>query len=51
MGKQIGLHLLATLGSLFVGLELLGIAGADIFPVTLAILVNIRNNGAWMEGN
>ena len=45
VGKQIGLHPLATLVAMFVGLELLGLVGLVGFPVTLAILANLEKNG------
>ena len=40
VGKQIGLHPLATLAALFLGLKLLGLAGLIIFPVALTVVVN-----------
>lgn len=42
VGKQIGLHPLATLISLYVGLNMLGIIGMIAFPVTLVILNTMR---------
>ncbi len=45
VGKQIGLHPLATLIAMFIGLKLFGIAGMIVFPVALAVLVNMENNG------
>lgn len=42
VGKQIGLHPLATLVSLYVGLKVVGIWGMLIFPTTLAVLNNMR---------
>ena len=40
VGKQIGLHPLATLAALFLGLKLLGLVGLVAFPVALTVLVN-----------
>lgn len=56
VGKQIGLHPLATLISMFVGLQLFGIVGMFILPVTLSILVQFKRDGilsdpSWMSGN
>lgn len=50
VGKQIGLHPLATLIGLFVGLKLMGIVGMIGIPVCLSILVNLEKEGAihWM---
>lgn len=42
VGKQIGLHPLATLISLYVGLKVIGIWGMLIFPTTLAVLNSMR---------
>ncbi len=46
VGKQIGLHPLATLIALYVGLKVLGIIGMFLFPVTLAVLVNMEKEDA-----
>ena len=40
VGKQIGLHPLATLAALFLGLKLFGLVGLVAFPVALTVLVN-----------
>lgn len=40
VGKQIGLHPLATLAALFLGLKLMGIVGLIAFPVSLTVLFN-----------
>ena len=45
VGKQIGLHPLATLISLYVGLKVAGIIGMFGFPVTLAILSSMIRIG------
>lgn len=45
VGKQIGLHPLATLISMFVGLQLFGLVGLFTFPVVLSILVQMKNDG------
>ena len=44
VGKQIGLHPLATLIALFVGSQLFGLAGLFGFPVALSVIVQIRRN-------
>lgn len=53
VGRQIGLHPLATLIGLFVGLKLFGIVGMIGIPVTLSILVNLEKEGVihWMPLN
>lgn len=42
VGKQIGLHPLATLIAMFLGLKLIGIAGMILFPVALAIVLGLK---------
>ena len=42
VGKQIGLHPLATLIALFVGSQLFGLAGLFGFPVALSVIVQLR---------
>lgn len=49
VGKQIGLHPLATLISLYVGLKVVGILGMLIFPTTLAVLSSMRKEIAQQE--
>ena len=44
VGKQIGLHPLATLIFMYLGLRFLGFLGMFLFPVTLAVLVNMKQN-------
>ncbi|MBQ8857666.1 MAG: sporulation integral membrane protein YtvI [Lachnospiraceae bacterium] len=44
VGKQIGLHPLATLISMYLGLNILGFLGMFIFPVSLAVLLNMKRN-------
>jgi len=44
VGKQIGLHPLATLIALFVGSQLFGLAGLFGFPVALSVIVQLRRN-------
>ena len=41
VGKQIGLHPLATLLAMFMGLKILGIVGMVLFPMMSAVFVNI----------
>lgn len=43
VGKQIGLHPLATLIALYLGLNVLGFVGMFLFPVTLSVLVNMNS--------
>ncbi|MEY8355554.1 AI-2E family transporter [Lachnospiraceae bacterium 54-53] len=45
VGNQIGLHPLVTLIAMVTGLKLIGIIGMMVFPVTLAIIVNLEKNG------
>ena len=45
VGKQIGLHPLAALAALFVGLKLCGLVGMIGMPVGLSILVNMEKSG------
>lgn len=42
VGTQIGLHPLATLISMYLGLKLFGIIGLFLFPVTLAVLAGMN---------
>ena len=42
VGKQIGLHPLATMISLYVGLKVIGFWGMLIFPATLAVLSSMK---------
>ncbi|MBQ2948015.1 MAG: sporulation integral membrane protein YtvI [Clostridia bacterium] len=44
VGKQMGLHPLVTLISMFVGLQLFGIVGLFGFPITLSLYLKFRNN-------
>ncbi len=46
VGKQIGLHPLATLISMFVGAQLLGIIGLFVMPITLSLLLHLDRTGA-----
>ena len=43
VGKQIGLHPLATLIFMYLGLRFLGFLGMFLFPVTLAVFVNMKH--------
>lgn len=45
VGKQIGLHPLATLIVMFVGLKIMGIVGMIVFPITLSVIVNLEEKG------
>ena len=44
VGKQIGLHPLATLIALFVGSQMFGLAGLFGFPVALSVIVQLRRS-------
>ena len=46
VGKQVGLHPLLTLIAMFLGLELGGIIGMILLPLSVVILVNMEKNGA-----
>ena len=43
VGKQIGLHPLATLIFMYLGLRFMGFLGMFLFPVTLAVFVNMKH--------
>ena len=45
VGKQIGLHPLATLIALFVGSQTFGIVGLFAFPVALSVYVQLKRSG------
>lgn len=45
VGKHIGLHPLATLIAMFIGLRLLGIVGMIALPVALSVVVNLEKDG------
>lgn len=44
VGQQIGLHPLATLIFMYLGLKFLGFIGMFLFPVTLAVIVSMRRS-------
>lgn len=44
VGKQIGLHPLATLMAMFLGLKLVGIVGMFLFPVGLTVIFGYKRN-------
>ena len=48
VGKQIGLHPLATLIAMVVGLKLAGLAGMMLLPISLVAIMRMRS-GAWQE--
>jgi predicted PurR-regulated permease PerM len=43
VGAQIGLHPLATLIAMYLGLRFLGFLGMFLFPVSLAVFVSIKH--------
>lgn len=45
VGKHIGLHPLATLIAMFIGLRLLGVVGMIAFPIALSVMVNLEKDG------
>lgn len=47
VGKQIGLHPLATLAALFLGYKLLGLIGLIGFPVTLAVVFSAKRENIF----
>ena len=54
VGQQIGLHPLATLISMFLGMQLLGIIGLFAFPIILSLLLQFQRDGvlplpSWMK--
>ena len=44
VGKQMGLHPIATLVSMFLGLHLFGIAGLFGFPIALSLFIKLRKS-------
>lgn len=42
VGKQIGLHPLATLMAMFLGLKLVGIVGMFLFPIGLTVILGCK---------
>lgn len=46
VGQQMGLHPLATLISMFVGLQLFGIVGLFGFPITLSLLLKLKKSSS-----
>lgn len=53
IGKQVGLHPLLTLLSMYVGLKLLGVWGLFGFPIALIILKSLHDTGRirlWKSG-
>jgi len=45
VGKSLGLYPVATLISMFVGYNILGIAGIFLFPIIILILKNLNDEG------
>lgn len=50
VGRKIGLHPLATLISMFVGLQLFGILGMFLFPLLLSLGVQFKRDGLLQNG-
>lgn len=44
VGDQIGMHPLATMVAMILGLRLMGIVGMMLFPITLVAITNLRKN-------
>lgn len=52
IGKQIGLHPLVTLISIYVGLSIFGLIGVFVGPISLIVIKNLQNAGLftlWVE--
>ncbi len=45
VGKELGLHPLVTLVSMFIGVNIAGIVGLFGFPIILSLLVHLNNKG------
>lgn len=45
VGKELGLHPLVTLVSMFIGVNIAGIVGLFGFPILLSLLVHLNNKG------
>ena len=50
VGNQIGLHPLATLVAMMLGLKLMGLVGMLLFPVSLVAFMNLRKNARTASG-
>ena len=46
LGGRIGLHPLACLGAIYVGLQTVGILGAFLAPLVLLYLIHLQENGS-----
>ena len=49
VGQQIGLHPLATLVAMVVGLKIAGLAGMMLLPITLVAINRMRGGAAKQE--
>ena len=49
VGQQMGLHPLATLVSMFVGLQLFGLFGLFGFPIALSLYFKLRKTNAQQK--
>lgn len=45
VGKQLGLHPIITLISMFIGVNLLGVFGLFLFPITLSLVTYLNDKG------
>jgi len=48
IGQQIGLHPLITLAAMYAGLQLAGITGLILGPVTFLLIKSILGDGSWL---
>lgn len=46
LGKQLGLHPLATLLAIYVGMKTIGLLGMILFPITLQIVISLIRSGS-----
>lgn len=50
LGKQIGLHPLATLISVYVGFQVMGLVGLILAPIILVVIISLNKQGVFKEG-
>ena len=51
VGKQVGIHPLATLVSMWLGLKLVGGVGLLAFPILLLIIIELKEGGFFSQNN